>query len=70
MLGRRIGYVGNPTMIFAGTIEDNLLYGLKYRPQRRARARRADALPRYEREMHEAERSGNSPYDPEADWVD
>ena len=40
VLGRRIGYVGNPTMIFAGTIEDNLLYGLKYRPQRpRPRAR-------------------------------
>ena len=34
VLGRRIGYVGNPTMVFAGTIEDNLLYGLKYRPQR------------------------------------
>ena len=39
--GRRIGYVGNPTMIFAGTIEDNLLFGLKHRPQRpRPRAAR------------------------------
>ena len=69
VLGRRIGYVGNPTMIFAGTIEDNILYGLKYRPQR-PRPRGEDALSRYEREMHEANRSGNSPHDPQADWVD
>ena len=69
VLGRRIGYVGNPTMIFAGTIEDNLLYGLKYRPQR-PRPGGEDALSRYEREMHEAKRSGNSPHDPQADWVD
>ena len=69
MLGRRIGYVGNPTMIFAGTIEDNLLYGLMYRPQR-PRPDGEDALSRYEREMLEAERSGNSPHDPQADWVD
>ncbi|MFZ1430707.1 MAG: ABC transporter transmembrane domain-containing protein [Geminicoccaceae bacterium] len=69
VLGRRIGYVGNPTMVFAGTLEDNLLYGLKYRPQR-PRVKGDDALSRYEREMHEAKRSGNSPHDPMADWVD
>ncbi len=69
VLGRRIGYVGNPTMIFAGSIEDNLLYGLKYRPQRPG-PRDSDALSRYEREMHEAKRSGNSPHDPNADWID
>ncbi|MFO1049253.1 MAG: ABC transporter transmembrane domain-containing protein [Geminicoccaceae bacterium] len=69
VIGRRIGYVGNPTMIFAGSIEDNLLYGLKYRPQR-PRPEGEDALSRYEREMEEASRSGNSPHDPQADWVD
>ena len=69
MLGRRIGYVGNPTMIFAGSIEDNLLYGLKYRPQR-PRPVGEDALSRYEREMLEARQSGNSPHDPQADWID
>jgi putative ABC transport system ATP-binding protein len=69
VLGRRIGYVGNPTTIFGGSIEDNLLYGLKYRPQR-PRPPGDDALSRLERELHEAERSGNSPYDPQADWVD
>ena len=41
-------------MIFAGTIEDNLLYGLKYRPQR-PRPVGEDALSRYEREMLEAQ---------------
>ncbi len=69
VLGRRIGYVGNPTMIFAGSIEDNLLYGLKYRPQR-PRPVGEDALSRYEREMQEARQSGNSPHDPQADWID
>lgn len=66
VLGRRIGYVGNPVAIFSGTIEDNLLYGLKYRPQRP----REGALERWERERHEAEASGNSLHDPLADWVD
>ncbi|MGE3291375.1 MAG: ATP-binding cassette domain-containing protein [Geminicoccaceae bacterium] len=69
VLGRRIGYVGNPTMIFAGSLEDNLLYGLKYRPQR-PRPVGQDALSRYEREMNEANQSGNSPHDPGADWID
>ena len=69
VLGRRIGYVGNPTMIFAGSIEDNLLYGLKQRPQR-PRPDGEDALSRYEREMLEAHSSGNSPHDPQADWID
>ena len=68
VLGRRIGYVGNPTMIFAGSIEDNLLYGLKQRPQR-PRPGGEDALSRYEREMLEAHSSGNSPHDPQADWI-
>ena len=69
VLGRRIGYVGNPTMVFAGSIEDNLLYGIKYRPQR-PRPVGEDALSRYEREMLEARASGNSPHDPLADWID
>ena len=69
VLGRRIGYVGNPTMLFAGSLEDNLLYGLKYRPQR-PRQIGDDALSRYEREMTEARQSGNSPHDPGADWID
>jgi ABC-type multidrug transport system fused ATPase/permease subunit len=67
VLGRRIGYVGNPTSVLSGTIELNLLYGLMHRPlvepppeivASRARARA------------EAGRSGNAPYDVAAEWVD
>jgi ABC-type multidrug transport system fused ATPase/permease subunit len=66
VVGRRIAYVGNPTAIFSGTIEDNLVYGLRYRPVKdlaearlaaRARARNESAL------------AGNAPYDIEADWT-
>lgn len=65
VLGRRIGYVANPAHIFRGTIEDNLLYGLKHRP---IRPRPAD--PELERQLHEARQSGNLALDPQADWVD
>ena len=30
--GRAMTYVGYPAQIFAGTIADNLLFGLKHRP--------------------------------------
>lgn len=67
VLGRRISYVGNPTAVFAGSIEDNLIYGLRHRPVRdldpAAQAARARA-------RAEAQRSGNAPFDIEADWVD
>jgi putative ABC transport system ATP-binding protein len=67
--GRLITYVGYPVQIFSGTIADNLLFGLKHRPQRPAPddPARRDEL---QRERHEAELSGNSPYDPAADWID
>jgi ABC-type multidrug transport system fused ATPase/permease subunit len=70
VLGRRIGYAGNPSTIFAGTIEDNLLYGLKHRPQRPRHSAGEDTLSRWERERREAQASGNSLHDPLADWVD
>lgn len=69
VLGRRIGYVGNPSYVFAGTIEQNLLYGLVHRPVRERRVADAEQAA-WARERHEAKRSGNSPYDPGADWVD
>ncbi len=67
--GRRLTHVGYPAQIFTGTIEYNLLFGIKYRPVRPATIEpRAKA--QWQRERLEAERSGNSPYDVEADWVD
>jgi putative ABC transport system ATP-binding protein len=61
--GRRIGYVGYPAQVFAGSIADNVLFGLKHRPLR------ARALA-HDHELREARLSGNSPFDPEAEWID
>ena len=68
--GRAMTYVGYPAQIFAGTIADNLLFGLKHRPLRAARSAMPRASRVHARERLEAERSGNSPYDTEADWID
>ncbi|HET6467477.1 MAG TPA: ABC transporter transmembrane domain-containing protein [Geminicoccaceae bacterium] len=65
--GRRIAFVGSPSAIFSGTIEDNLVYGLKHRP---VRDLDPDARAARQRARLEAARSGNSPYDLLADWVD
>jgi putative ABC transport system ATP-binding protein len=67
--GRAMTYVGYPAQIFAGTIADSLLFGLKHRPLRPA-ASDAGRDEIRARERLEAERSGNSPFDPDADWVD
>ena len=67
--GRQITYVGYPAQIFAGSIADNLFFGLKHRPVRPLELTGADAE-RHKRDRHEAQRSGNSPYDIEADWID
>jgi ABC-type multidrug transport system fused ATPase/permease subunit len=64
VLGRRIAYVGNPTAIFSGTIEDNLVYGLRYRPVK-AQEEPADRA----RARNESELAGNAPYDIEAEWT-
>jgi ABC-type multidrug transport system fused ATPase/permease subunit len=61
--GRQIGYVGYPAQIFAGTIADNLLFGLKHRPLRALE-------PWSDGERIEAQRAGGSQYDPGADWID
>jgi energy-coupling factor transporter ATP-binding protein EcfA2 len=62
-------YVGYPAQIFAGTIAENLFLGLRHRPVR-ARSLEGAAAEIFKRELLEAERSGNSPFDPEADWID
>jgi putative ABC transport system ATP-binding protein len=67
--GRRIGYVGPTTYLFSASVRDNLLIGLRHRPQEMpdydptAKARR-------ERMVAEARLSGNSEFDIAADWVD
>ncbi|MDP6426398.1 MAG: ABC transporter transmembrane domain-containing protein [Rhodospirillales bacterium] len=67
--GRRISYTDQNPYIFGGTIQDNLLYGLKHRPLHDADYDEDGAAER-ENALKEAEESGNSIFDFNADWVD
>ncbi|HEX6141847.1 MAG TPA: ABC transporter ATP-binding protein [Geminicoccaceae bacterium] len=67
--GRRMTYVGYPAQIFRGTVADNLFFGLKHRPLT-APERDPAAKEVFERERHEARRSGNPDFDLDADWID
>ena len=64
--GRRIAYVGANAYHFAGTLRDNLLYGLKHRPLRAAKAGSGASAA----ELAEARRAGNPEFDIKADWID
>jgi putative ABC transport system ATP-binding protein len=67
--GRRMTYIGYPAQVFAGTVADNLFFGLKYRPKRPP-SLEGPALEQRQRELAEAERAGNLALDVEADWLD
>jgi ABC-type multidrug transport system fused ATPase/permease subunit len=67
--GRRIGYVDATPHLFAGTLRDNLLLGLRHRPIRPAKYAPA-AAKRRSIQLREARRSGNIDLDIHADWLD
>ena len=69
LLGARTAYVGQETYLFPLSVRDNLLFGLKHRPVHPAQY---DEAKQAEREAfwREAERAGNPPLDPNADWID
>ncbi|MBO0735485.1 MAG: ATP-binding cassette domain-containing protein [Alphaproteobacteria bacterium] len=67
--GRRIGYIGPTTCLFATSVRDNLLLGLRHRPNRRPGDGSADEKKRA-RAIEEARMSGNSEFDVAADWID
>lgn len=67
--GRRLAYVGGSAYIFNTTLGENLFFGLRHRPLR-PRQRDGQDLQRYQRELAEAAMSGNSLFDPDADWTD
>jgi ABC-type multidrug transport system fused ATPase/permease subunit len=69
VIGRRVGYVGAMPYLFAGTLRDNLLLGLRHVPLRPAEYDEAVAR-RRARELYEARRSGNIDFDLRADWID
>lgn len=73
LTGRRIGYVGNPSLILNGSIRHNLVYGLMHRPLAVAAADGGDPAETDEqraKRLKENSLSGNSPYDSDADWID
>lgn len=61
-IGRRFGYVGGQPYLFSGSVRENLLLALRHAP-----VSSADDDSRAW--LMEAERSGNSKDDPDADWV-
>ena len=67
--GRQISYAGQTPYIFGGTIRDNLLYGLKHRPLREIEYEGSAASAR-ERQISEADVTGNVSHDINANWVD
>jgi ABC-type multidrug transport system fused ATPase/permease subunit len=69
VVGRRIGYVSATPYLFAGSLGENLLLGLRHIPQRPGEYDDATAQ-RRKRELEEAQRSGNMDLDLHADWID
>jgi ABC-type multidrug transport system fused ATPase/permease subunit len=67
--GRRIGYVGPITYLLSASVRDNLLLGLRHRPNRVAEDGSAGEQSRA-RAIEEARKSGNIDYDIATDWVD
>ena len=69
VVGRHIGYVGQTPAMQSTTVEENLLYGLKFRPVRDADYDTAEAAQR-RRDLEAAAITGNIVDDFRADWVD
>ncbi|MGA8759647.1 MAG: ABC transporter ATP-binding protein/permease [Stellaceae bacterium] len=69
VIGRRIGYVGPMPYLFAGTLRDNLLFGLRHVPTRAAEYEPSVAK-RRARQLTEAAKAGNIDLDLHADWID
>ncbi|MDA0238490.1 MAG: ABC transporter transmembrane domain-containing protein, partial [Proteobacteria bacterium] len=67
--GRRMAYVSQEPYIFAGSIRDNLLYGLKHRPLT-DHDYDGEALTARQSDLKESISSGNSTSDLNAQWID
>jgi putative ABC transport system ATP-binding protein len=67
--GRAIGYVAAHAYLFPARVRDNILYGLKNRPIRPGDAAASDAAEKAF-QLREAQRTGGSTLDIEADWID
>jgi len=67
--GQRVGYVGPTTYLFATSVRENLLLGLRHRPHSPPDDNPASQRQRA-RAIEEARQSGNSDLDIAADWID
>lgn len=67
LTGRRISYVGRDAVVRAGTLRENLLYGLMHRPGEPSGIEPDGEIAR---RKNESLRSGNSPYEIQSDWLD
>ena len=68
--GRRLGYVGAHTYLNNISVGENLIYGLKNRLPVLGDDRSDGTKDRHAAALDEAARSGNSPFDYTADWID
>jgi putative ABC transport system ATP-binding protein len=67
--GQRISYASSDTYFFSGSLEDNLLYGLKHQPLDKVTYMGTAATMR-EWELVEAKRTGNPDFDLNSNWID
>jgi ABC-type multidrug transport system fused ATPase/permease subunit len=67
--GRRMGYVGPAAFVFNTSLKENILLGAMHQPMKTATATVID-LDEKKRNLRNAELSGNSLDDLEADWID
>ena len=67
--GRRMGYVGPAAFVFNTSLRENILLGAMHQPMKTATATVID-LDEKKRNLRNAELSGNSLDDLEADWID
>ena len=67
--GRAISYVGASAYLFPVSVRENLLYGLKHRPVTETAYEGAELRER-DFQLREAQRTGSSLLDFNADWID
>ncbi len=67
--GRRISYAASDVYLFAGTLGDNLLYGLKHAPLKPP-VYDGESATQHKWAVMEAKLAGNPDYDIGGDWID
>ncbi len=63
--GRRVGYVEKNAYLIAGSVRDNMVFGLKHRPQGKTKSTIKRNI-----DIHDALASGNSTDDRSVNWID